>query len=32
VARTVLHDHVAAVQMQSLAVVQLQPHLSVVDN
>src|ERR1700745_3677645 len=32
VARTVLHDHVAAVQMQSLAFVELQPHLTVVDN
>src|SRR5580704_2043003 len=28
VARTVLQDHVAAVQIESLAVVQLQPHLS----
>src|SRR4029077_11889184 len=32
VARTVLYDHVAAVQMQNLAVVELQPHLTVVDN
>ena len=32
VSRTILHNHIAALQLQRLAVVQLQPNLSVVDN